>query len=82
MKPNKHKLLLRLLAITSFAALSSNALATSIINNSSQPVTISNGLVTGGATSTVQPGDSFDIPSTWGDSQHLYGVPFPNRRFF
>lgn len=72
MKQNKYKLLLRLIAITSLTAFSSNVLATSIINNSSQPVTISNGLVTGGATSTIQPGNSFDIPSTWGDSQHLY----------
>lgn len=73
MKRFKHRrILIQLSALLSFTLPASSAIATTIINNSGQAVSISNGLVSNGTASVIQSGASFTIPSSWGDSQQVY----------
>lgn len=51
-----------------------NVSAATLVNNSGQTVLVSNGLVSNGAVTPITPGNSFLIPSSWGDTHQVYAI--------
>jgi hypothetical protein len=72
MRKTKYKAVSSLLSLLFLSLASDNLLAATLINNSSQVISIANGLNNNSSTHNITPGSIFNIPTDWGDSQHVY----------